>query len=102
LHITSTADEITVPGYHSDPSDRIRIFDAYGGADKSLLVFKGGSHSMFTDRLNTGGTELNPLVKQATREATLAFLQEKLMLPVHAPSAGERLQAFSRIVETRK
>jgi dienelactone hydrolase len=80
LHVTSTGDEITVPGYHSDPIDRIRVFDAYGGADKSLVVFKNGSHSMFTDRLNTGGIELNPQVKQATREATLAFLQRTLSL----------------------
>ena len=80
LHITSTGDEITVPGYHSDPADRLRVFDAYGGKDKSLVVFKDGSHSMFTDRLNTGGAELNPQVKQATREATLAFLQRTLSL----------------------
>lgn len=80
LHITSTGDEITVPGYHSGPQDRLRVFEAYGSPDKSLLVFKGGSHSMFTDRLNTGGSELNPQVKIATREATLEFLRRSLQL----------------------
>jgi hypothetical protein len=38
-------------------------------------VFEGGSHSMFTDRPSTGGAELNPRVKLATKELSLAFLQ---------------------------
>jgi hypothetical protein len=38
-------------------------------------VFDGGSHSMFTDRPGTGGAELNPQVKTATRELALAFAQ---------------------------
>jgi len=105
LHITSTGDEITVPGYHSAPADRIRVFEAYGG-DKSLVVFKGGSHSMFTDRLNTGGTELNPQVKLATREATLAFLRRALQLQ-GPQQAGLGLATtwpdqFASIVETRR
>jgi len=75
LHITSTGDEINVPGYHSLPEDRVAVFEATGGASKTLAVFKDGSHSMFTDRLNTGGTELNPKVKVATRELALAFFQ---------------------------
>jgi predicted dienelactone hydrolase len=74
LHITSTSDEIIVPGYHSAPADRISVFDAIGGPRKTLAVFQGGSHSMFTDRLNTGGAELNPKVKVATRQLALAFL----------------------------
>ncbi|HSD37295.1 MAG TPA: alpha/beta hydrolase-fold protein [Rhodocyclaceae bacterium] len=74
LHITSTADVIEVPGYHSDVSDRIKVFNAIGSRDKALAVFKGGSHSMFTDRSNTGGATLNPLVKQATSELTRLFL----------------------------
>lgn len=74
LHITSTGDEIVVPGYHSAPADRISVFEAVGGPRKALAVFKDGSHSMFTDRLNTGGAELNPKVKIATRQLALAFL----------------------------
>ena len=30
---------------------------------------------MFTDRLNTGGEALNPKVKAATRELSIAFFQ---------------------------
>ena len=76
LHITSTGDEIVVPGYHSSPADRISVYEAIGGSRKALAVFKDGSHSMFTDRLNTGGIELNPKVKVATRQLALAFLDQ--------------------------
>jgi hypothetical protein len=47
----------------------------------------GGSHSMFTDRPGTGGSELNPRVKAATKELSLAFIDglfgraEALALP---------------------
>jgi len=74
LHITATEDVIQIPGYYSAASDRLQIFDAMGGARKALAVFEGGSHSIFTDRGGTGGMELNPKVKAATRELTLAFL----------------------------
>ncbi|MCV2369146.1 alpha/beta hydrolase family protein [Roseateles oligotrophus] len=76
LHITSTEDVIVIPGYHSDARDRIAVFNATGGAAKSLVVFEGGSHSMFTDRSGTGGVTLNPLVKTATKEVALAFLSQ--------------------------
>jgi hypothetical protein len=36
--------------------------------------FKDGSHSIFTDRTGTGGLNLNPQVKIATRQLALAFL----------------------------
>ena len=39
-----------------------------------LAVFKDGSHSIFTDRMGTGGVALNPQVKVATRQLALAFL----------------------------
>lgn len=74
LHITATEDVIRIPGYYSEAGDRLRVFDATGSALKSLVVFEGGSHSIFTDRSATGGLELNPKVKAATRELTLAFL----------------------------
>jgi pimeloyl-ACP methyl ester carboxylesterase len=76
LHITATEDVIVIPGYHSDARDRIKVFDATGSASKSLVVFEGGSHSMFTDRAGTGGVALNPLVKTATKEVALAFLSQ--------------------------
>jgi predicted dienelactone hydrolase len=75
LHVTATGDVIRIPGYWSGAEDRIAVFDAVGSKSKALAVFEGGSHSMFTDRPGTGGTELNPRVKQATRELTLAFVQ---------------------------
>ncbi len=76
LHITATGDEIKIPGYYSSAQDRVAVYEATAPSqDKLLAVFKEGSHSMFTDRLGTGGEALNPQVKQATRELMLAFLQ---------------------------
>jgi len=77
LHITATEDDIQIPGYNSGVSDRIEVYESMGNghnAPKTLAIFKGGSHSIFTDRLGTGGTELNPKVKLATRDLALAFL----------------------------
>ncbi|OWQ46290.1 hypothetical protein CDL60_17015 [Roseateles noduli] len=75
LHISATDDEITIPGYYSGPADRVALFDAIGGPHKALAMFSGGSHSIFTDRMNTGGLDLNPKVKAATRELSLAYLR---------------------------
>jgi dienelactone hydrolase len=81
LHITATADDIQIPGYHSGVADRLKVFaaigngfDHAGGVSKVLAVFKGGSHSIFTDRLGTGGMALNPRVKLATRDLAVSFL----------------------------
>lgn len=77
LHITSTKDDIDIPGYGSGVEDRIKVFNAMSmqtQVEKNLLVFKDGSHSIFTDRMNTGGEELNPKVKLATRSAIRVFL----------------------------
>jgi dienelactone hydrolase len=78
LHITATGDEIMVPGYGSGFEDRVNVFNAMGDARKTLVVFTGGSHSIFTDRSNTGGAELNPKVKAATQALSLAFLKQTL------------------------
>lgn len=78
LHITATGDEIKIPGYLSDYQDRLRVFNATGGTRKTLVAFRDGSHSMFTDRLGAGGRDLNPLVKVATIDLTLAFFEEIL------------------------
>lgn len=74
LHVTATEDVIRIPGYYSQLEDRVSVFDATGGPRKTLAVFEGGSHSIFTDRGGTGGAQLNPQVKRATRELSLAFL----------------------------
>jgi dienelactone hydrolase len=76
LHVTSTADDIRIPGFFSGVDDRIAVFEAMGGRPKALAVFEGGSHSMFTDRAGTGGPLLNAQVKAATQALTLAFLQQ--------------------------
>lgn len=78
LHITAEADDIRIPGYLSGLKDREQVFAATGSAQKALAVFKDGSHSIFTDRLGTGGLALNPQVKVATRDLTLAFWQSVL------------------------
>lgn len=78
LHITATADDIFVPDHESGYEDRVKLFDAMGDPRKTLVVFTGGSHSIFTDRANTGGAELNPKVKAATQALTLAFLKQTL------------------------
>jgi len=77
LHITATGDEIQIPGYFSGFQDRVDIFKAMSSdsaVPKMLVVFKEGSHSIFTDRFGTGGMNLNPKVKIATRQLALAFL----------------------------
>ena len=75
LHITAADDDIRIPGFASGLQERIEVYAAVGGTRKSLAVFKGGSHSIFTDRLGTGGAEWNPQVKAATRELALDFLR---------------------------
>lgn len=80
LHITCTGDEIKIPGYYSSAKDRVAVYEATSSAaGKMLAVFKEGSHSMFTDRLGTGGELLNPQIKIATRELMLAYLQKQLI-----------------------
>jgi pimeloyl-ACP methyl ester carboxylesterase len=82
LHVTGTEDVIRIPGYRSDPADRIAVFDALpsgpGAAPKVLAVFNGGTHSIFTDRTDTAGPELNRVVKAATRELSTRFLEATL------------------------
>jgi dienelactone hydrolase len=78
LHITATDDVIRIPGYYSDASDRVALFDSVGHARKTLAVFYGGAHSMFTDRTSPGGVQVNAQVKAATQELTTAFLRSVL------------------------
>ncbi len=74
LHVTATGDVIEIPGFYSPATDRAAIFGAVPKSRKLLAVFRGGSHSMFTDRAFTGGSGLNPKVKEATADLALAFL----------------------------
>ncbi len=76
LHITATEDVIQIPGYYSGADDRVAVFEAIGSSRKTLAVFTGGSHSIFTDRAGTGGVQLNAQVKAATRDLTLAFVTQ--------------------------
>jgi predicted dienelactone hydrolase len=78
LHITATDDNIRIPGYFSGYPDRLDIFKAIGSKRKALVVFEGGSHSMFTDRSLTGGAVLNQQVKEATQELSLDFIAQVL------------------------
>lgn len=74
LHVTAEDDDIRIPGFFSGVQDRVALYEAMGSASKRLVIFRDGSHSMFTDRLGTGGSEHNPAVKRATRELVVAFL----------------------------
>ncbi len=82
LHITATADDIEIPGYRSGVADRLVLYQATAESTQSrkmLAVFKEGSHSIFTDRMGTGGTVLNPKVKVATRQLAVAFIKSLQM-----------------------
>jgi predicted dienelactone hydrolase len=83
LHVTGSEDVIRVPGYRSDPQDRVEVFKAIPGgaqaAPKALAVFTGATHAIFTDRTDRAGPELNQRVKAATRELTTLFLRAALM-----------------------
>lgn len=78
LHVSATEDIIRIPGYYSGPEDRVAVFDAIGSPRKTLAMFAGGSHSIFTDRAGTGGVLLNGQIKAATKELATAFLRQVL------------------------
>jgi pimeloyl-ACP methyl ester carboxylesterase len=78
LHVTGTEDVIRVPGYRSDFQDRLAVFDAQSFPQKMITVFKGATHSIFTDRIDRAGLELNEKVKRATREVSGLFLRSVL------------------------
>ena len=73
LHLTTTEDVIRVPGYHSPPADRLRVFEATGSSLKVLAVFQGGSHSVFMDRRGSGDAAQQ--IRASTRELSVAFLR---------------------------
>jgi hypothetical protein len=75
LHVSCTEDVIRVPGYYSEASERVRLFEQTGSAPKLLALFEGGSHSVFTDRPGTGGVVANPRIKAATQALVGDFVQ---------------------------
>jgi predicted dienelactone hydrolase len=91
LHVTGTKDVISVPGYRSDYSDRLAVYDAQSAkASKSLTVFKDATHSIFTDRVDRSGFELNERVKRATKEISGLFLRSVL-----AGDSSQSMQAWA-------
>ena len=97
LHVTATGDIIRIPGYYSGADDRVAVFEAVGSRHKALAMFDGGSHSMFTDRPGTGGNELNPRVKAATKELSLAFL-DGLFGRAGAPTLSQWAERYRPIL----
>ena len=76
LHVTTTDDVIWIPGRHSGVVDRLAVYDAMPDHRKALVMYQGGSHSIFTDRAGPGGPQLNQQIKAATRELSLAFVEQ--------------------------
>lgn len=75
LHVTSEEDVIHIPGYGSGVEDRLKVFDAIGGA-KTLAVYRQGSHNVFTEKRYFDSLQVATDVKAATESLSLAFLQQ--------------------------
>jgi pimeloyl-ACP methyl ester carboxylesterase len=75
LHITSTGDDIRIPGYFSGVDDRIHVFDAMGSPRKWLAVYQGGTHNMLSDRVLAAGDPFNVQVRVATEGLISAFIK---------------------------
>lgn len=77
LHITTTEDEIKVPGYYSSPQDRLELFYAMASPYKVMAVFNGGSHNVFSGwRRNDETANQNKVIKAATQALSAAFIQQ--------------------------
>ncbi|HEY0894455.1 MAG TPA: hypothetical protein VGE32_15450 [Cellvibrio sp.] len=77
LHITTTKDEIKVPGFYSAPEDRVALFKATGSTYKVLAVFYGGSHNIFTGRRQRPELAVqDQVIKAATQTLSLAFIKQ--------------------------
>jgi predicted dienelactone hydrolase len=74
LHVTTADDIIRIPGFGSGVDDRLKVFDAVGGARKVLAVYKHGTHNVFTDHRYFDSREVSEQVKQATEALSLAFI----------------------------
>jgi pimeloyl-ACP methyl ester carboxylesterase len=77
LHITTTEDEIRVPGYYSSPQDRYDLYNAMASSYKVLAVFSSGSHNIFSGW--RGGKDTQPqqqVIKAATQALSSAFIEQ--------------------------
>ncbi|MCS4307655.1 putative dienelactone hydrolase [Rheinheimera pacifica] len=77
LHITTTEDEIRVPGYYSSPQDRFDLYNAIASSYKVLAVFSSGSHNIFSGW--RGGKDTQPqqqVIKAATQALSSAFIAQ--------------------------
>lgn len=74
LHVTTADDIIRIPGFGSGVDDRLKVFDAIGGAHKVLAVYRHGTHNVFTDHRYFDSREVSEQVKQATEALSLAFI----------------------------
>jgi hypothetical protein len=74
LHVTTADDIIRIPGFGSGVDDRLKVFDAIGGAHKVLAVYRHGTHNVFTDRRYFDSLEVSEQVKHATESLSLAFI----------------------------
>ena len=74
LHVTTADDIIRIPGFGSGVDDRLKVFDAIGGAHKVLAVYRHGTHNVFTDHRYFDTREVSEQVKQATASLSLAFI----------------------------
>lgn len=77
LHITTTEDEIRIPGYYSSPQDRIDVYQAMASHYKVLAVFNAGSHNIFTGwRGRKDSQPQQQVIKAATQALSTAFLKQ--------------------------
>lgn len=74
LHVTTADDIIRIPGFGSGVHDRLKVFDAIGGAHKVLAVYRHGTHNVFTDHRYFDSREVSEDVKRATESLSLAFI----------------------------
>lgn len=84
LHVTTSDDIIRIPGFGSGVEDRLKVFEATGGARKVLAIYKHGTHNVFTDHRYFDSREVSEQVKQATEELSLAFIDS-----IHGASRQE-------------
>ncbi|MDP5191071.1 alpha/beta hydrolase family protein [Rheinheimera baltica] len=77
LHITTTEDEIRVPGYYSSPQDRFDLYDAMASRYKVLAVFSAGSHNIFSGWRGGKDTKSQQqVIKAATQALSSAFIEQ--------------------------
>lgn len=77
LHITTTEDEIKVPGYYSSPADRFELYYAMASSYKVLAVFSSGSHNIFSGwRRSEDTAPQQQVIKAATQALSSAFIEQ--------------------------